>query len=142
MKKGGGEMIWINRIRLHSFFKRLLFCFLVVILSVCLLINGGLIRGFQAQGFAIGITTGLAILIGAALAACGVTFLTVDDLQVGAQQVWDNLGDTTQEWLERESLGFLVLLVLLVLRSGKLGLILMLLFLSGRPKLGKIFVGP
>lgn len=83
------------------FMKKLFLCLLVVVLSCVLLFNAGICDAFEAHAFAI--ATGVVIIIIMGLAACGITFLTVDQAQDAAEQVWPKLSEGTQKWLEMEA---------------------------------------
>lgn len=73
--------------------------FISVVLCLCLILNAGIVQCFAVAG----VDDALFLLLCAIMAACGVTFVSVEAAHCGADALWDNLGDGIQNFLEQKA---------------------------------------
>lgn len=72
---------------------------LSILLCVLLVFNAGIVDCFAVAG----VDDALFWILCAIMAACGVTFVSVEAAQAGADGLWDNLGDDIKKFLEQKA---------------------------------------
>lgn len=82
-----------------NLFFRFLFSFISILLIFLLIMNSSIIDCFAVAG----VDDALFWILCAIMAACGVTFVSVEAAQAGADGLWDNLGDDIKKFLEQKA---------------------------------------